>query len=99
MLYLLGAYFVGIFTMIGERHTLLRMMRGYGPRQYELNERLQTELVDRADREQRPVDLLPAVARGLYFIRPVLGYKQLVLSRKPNLATRIRNNPPNIPPP
>jgi DNA-binding CsgD family transcriptional regulator len=40
--------------------TLLRMMRGSGLRHFELNERLQTALVDRADREQRPVEDIQA---------------------------------------
>ena len=40
--------------------TLLRMMLGSGPRHFELNERLQTALVDRADREQRPVEDIQA---------------------------------------
>jgi len=40
--------------------TLLRMMLGSGPRHFELNERLQTALVDRADREQRPVEVIQA---------------------------------------
>jgi DNA-binding CsgD family transcriptional regulator len=46
---------------------LIRMMRGYGLRHYELNERLQTALVKRADREQRPAEELQAelVAAGL----------------------------------
>jgi DNA-binding CsgD family transcriptional regulator len=43
------------------------MMRGYGPRNFELNEHLQTALVNRADREQRPAEDLQAelVAAGL----------------------------------
>jgi DNA-binding CsgD family transcriptional regulator len=36
--------------------TILRIMRGSGLRHYALTERLQTALVERADREQRPVE-------------------------------------------
>jgi hypothetical protein len=36
--------------------TLLRMMRGYGLRHYELNKRSQTAVADRADLERQPAE-------------------------------------------
>ena len=58
--------------------TLLRLMRGSGPRHFELNERLQTVLVDRADREQRPVEDIHAelLAAGLTHLETADKLKQ-----------------------
>ena len=58
--------------------TLLRMMRGSGLRQFELNERLQTALVDRADREQRPVEDIQEelIAAGLTHLETSDGLRQ-----------------------
>jgi len=58
--------------------TLLRMMRGSGLRQFELNERLQTALVDRADREQRPVEDIQEelLAAGLNQLETSDGLRQ-----------------------
>ena len=62
----------------GRLLTLLRMMRGSGLRNFELNERLQTALVDRADREQRPVEDIQEelLADGLTHLETSDGLKQ-----------------------
>ena len=62
----------------GRLFTLLRMMRGSGLRHFELNERLQTALVDRADREQRPVEDIQEelLAAGLNQLETSDGLRQ-----------------------
>lgn len=58
--------------------TLLGMMRGSGVHHFELNERLQTALVDRADREQRPVEDIQEelLAAGLNQLETSDGLRQ-----------------------
>ena len=58
--------------------TLLGMMRGSGVHHFELNERLQTALVDRADREQRPVEDIQEelLAAGLTHLETSDGLRQ-----------------------
>ena len=58
--------------------TLLGTMRGSGVRHFELNERLQTALVDRADREQRPVEDIQEelLAAGLNHLETSDGLRQ-----------------------
>ena len=59
--------------------TLFRIMRGSGLRHYELTERLQTALVERADREQRPEEELQEelLAAGLEQIKSADRLKKL----------------------
>ena len=58
--------------------TLLGMMHGSGVHHFELNERLQTALVDRADREQRPVEDIQEelLAAGLNQLETSDGLRQ-----------------------
>jgi len=58
--------------------TLFRIMRGSGLRHYELTERLQTALVERADRDQRPAEELQEelLAAGLEHLKAADRLKQ-----------------------
>ena len=58
--------------------TILGMMRGSGVHHFEMNERLQTALVDRADREQRPVEDIQEelLAAGLNQLETSDGLRQ-----------------------
>jgi DNA-binding NarL/FixJ family response regulator len=58
---------------------LFQMLRGYGLRRCELNERLQTQLAERANQEQRPAEDIQAelLAAGLDHWKTSDRFRQL----------------------